>query len=138
MNANGIVIFGRFDFFTQCHTPNTQLINKEFNTIAATDPGGVLFQIHQVTPTFHIKNAGKEIQIPCQNATPLFFSSSWSLTIKRGTKATKMNKVKPYGYHESHKRTPESRVRKNLFLNSAIILIEVQNNIFFGMKKTNY
>ena len=63
--------------------------------MVATEPGGVLFQIHQVTPAFHIKNAGKEFQIPCQNAMPFFFSSSWSLKKKSGTKAIKIKKVQP-------------------------------------------
>jgi hypothetical protein len=91
--------------------------------MATTAPGGVLFQIHQVTPAFHIKNARKEFQIPCQNAMPFFFSNSLSLKKKSGTKAIKIKKVKPYGYHDSHKRTPESTVKKNLFLNSAIYFI---------------
>ena len=58
MKAKEIVTLCRSDFFTHCHTPKTQLIKKELSTMAAIEPGGVLFQIHQVTPTFHINKAG--------------------------------------------------------------------------------
>jgi hypothetical protein len=127
-----MAIFGRFNFLTPCHIPNTQLMRKVFIKMAATAPGGVLFQIHQVVPTFHIKNAKKENQSAHQNPTLLSLARSISLTLSSGTKAIKMNNVQPYGYHESHNRTPESKARKNLFLNSVILIIEVRSNIFLA------
>lgn len=95
MKVSGIIILGRLHFFIRCHAPNTQLIKNAFNTMAATDPGGVLFQIHHVTPTFHIKNAGKEFLIPCQKTSPFFAVSNLSLSIKSGINAKKIKKVNP-------------------------------------------
>ena len=121
MKANGIVILGKLHFLIQCHAPNTQLMKKAFKIMAAMAPGIVLFHIHQVTPTFHIRNARKENQRARQNPNLATLSSSISLTFSSGTNAMNIKKVKPQGYHESHSSTPENRLRMVLFFRSDMI-----------------
>ena len=81
--------------------------------MAPIDPGGVLFQIHQVVDAFHVTNAGKEQIIPCQKGTRLFFDNKLSLTKKRGTNAMNTRNEIPMGFQDNQSKVPDSKLNKS-------------------------